>query len=40
MGWGFCRYDITTAEMDSMKPLIICFVSSELWESAKLRKEQ
>lgn len=40
MGCGFCRYDMTTAEMDSMKLLIICLVSSELRELAKLMKEQ
>ena len=28
IGDGFCRYDMTTADIDNMKLLIICLVSS------------
>ena len=40
MGMGFCRYDMTTAEMESMKLLMICLVSSLYLVLAKLMQEQ
>ena len=24
MGWGFCRYDITTADIDNLEKIIMC----------------
>ena len=40
MGMGFCKYDMTTAEMESMKLLMICLVSSLYLVLAKLMQEQ
>lgn len=40
MGAGFWRYDMTTAEMLSMKLLMICLVSSLSLVLAKLMQEQ
>lgn len=40
IGWGFWRYDITTAEIDNIKLLSVCLVSSDALEFAKLMKEQ
>ena len=40
MGCGFCKYDITTAEIDNIKLLSICFVSSDDRELEKLIKAQ
>ena len=37
---GFWRYDMTTAEMESMKLLMICLVSSLYLVLAKLMQEQ
>ena len=40
IGMGFWRYDMTTAEMESMKLLMICLVSSLYLVLAKLMQEQ
>ena len=40
IGVGFCKYDITTAEMESMKLDMICLVSSLYLVLAKLIQEQ
>ena len=40
MGMGFCKYDMTTAEMESIKLLMICLVSSLYLVLAKLMQEQ
>ena len=40
MGVGFWRYDMTTAEMESMKLDMICLVSSLYLVLAKLMQEQ
>lgn len=40
IGWGFCKYDITTADMDNIKLLRMCLVPSLLLEFAKLIHEQ
>lgn len=40
MGCGFCKYDITTADIDNIKLLSICLVSSLTLELAKLIHEQ
>lgn len=40
IGWGFCRYDMTTADIDNMKLVRICLASSLILELAKLTHEQ
>jgi len=40
MGCGFCKYDITTAEIESMKLESNCLVSSDALELANPMTEQ